>query len=156
MQSLVRTSSNSGCPTTATAHLPPGSSPLGSLPESANHIGMLFAQSPVDRKRQFPAAGIETMEGLVTPPRVPDVVACPSLPEKRSLVFDNDRQGYLELFQGRGVRVRRCVEVVACIPIAPWRPNPKAVPSASGARLQGHVDNRARLPAIFGRAIFRM
>src|SRR5437016_2862731 len=35
---------------------------------SAIVSGMLLAQSPVERTRQFPAAGNETIEGLVTPP----------------------------------------------------------------------------------------
>src|SRR5882724_8567825 len=35
---------------------------------SAIVSGMLLAQSPVVRTRQFPASGIETMDGLVTPP----------------------------------------------------------------------------------------
>src|ERR1700730_3287687 len=35
---------------------------------SAIVSGMLLAQSPVVRTRQFPAFGIETMDGLVTPP----------------------------------------------------------------------------------------
>src|SRR5271169_5057961 len=54
---------------------------------SAIAFGMLFAQSPVARKRQLPAVGIETIDGLVMPPNeFPTSYIWPSkAPKKKTL-----------------------------------------------------------------------